>query len=134
MRKPRWLTGSLVVTALLLAACSGAFDGDPSPASHPASALAVAPRADGLTGAPVPAARAPSAEFDASRLNRQGVRFPPLNDPALVPASEATWLQPDSLVLGAVQGGEARAYPLIIMQFHHVANDELGGKPYLVTF
>ena len=50
-----------------------------------------------------------------------------------MPASEAIWLQADTLVLGAIQGREARAYPLLIMQFHHVTNDVLGGEPYLVT-
>ena len=40
----------------------------------------------------------------------------------------------EDLVMGAVQNGSARAYPLFMMRFHHVANDELGGAPYLVTF
>jgi hypothetical protein len=33
-----------------------------------------------------------------------------------------------------VQNGEARAYPLFMMTFHHVSNDVLGGESYLVTF
>ncbi len=74
------------------------------------------------------------ARFDRDRLSPLSATFPPLDQPRSVPASEASWLQPDTLVLGAVQGGETRAYPLFIMQFHHVANDTLGGKPYLVTF
>ena len=43
-------------------------------------------------------------------------------------------MRPDSLVLGAELNGESRAYLLSMMSFHHVANDELGGEPYLVTF
>ena len=43
-------------------------------------------------------------------------------------------MEDEFLVLGAVQNGEARAYPLFQMAFHHVANDELGGEPLLVTF
>ena len=97
----------------------------------PSSVLA---RTDGLTGGPVPAADAPSAEFDADNLNLGAGAFLPLDRPAMIPASEATWLRPRSLVLGAVQNGEARASPLFMMTFHHVANDELGGEPYLVTF
>ena len=46
----------------------------------------------------------------------------------------ATWLRDDTLVLGAVQNGDARAYPVFMMTFHHVTNDVLGGEPYLVTF
>jgi hypothetical protein len=33
-----------------------------------------------------------------------------------------------------VQNGEARAYPLFMMTFHHVSDDVLGGESYLVTF
>lgn len=121
---------------------SGATAPSPSPtAPEPQTATAAPPppstvvaRADGLTGAPVPVAEAPSAEFEADKLNLGAGRFPPLDRPAVVPASEATWLRPTSLVLGALQNGEARAYPLFMMTFHHVANDELGGGPYLVTF
>ena len=95
---------------------------------------AVAPRGDGLTGAPVPVLEAQSAEFDASRLNQTAGRFPPLDDPTIVSADEAPWLEAETLVLGAIQNGEARAYPIAMMTFHHVANDVLGGEPYLVTF
>jgi hypothetical protein len=92
------------------------------------------PRPDGLTGAPVEPPTAPSAEFDATRLNVNGGSFPPLDYPSLASVEEATWLDDGALVLGAVQNDEARAYPLSMMRFHHVANDELGGEPYLVTF
>lgn len=92
------------------------------------------PRPDGLTGAPVEPPTAASAEFDARLLNVNGGSFPPLDYPSLVTVEEASWLNDDALVLGAVQNGEARAYPLSMMRFHHVANDELGGEPYLVTF
>jgi hypothetical protein len=114
-----------LVAALALVAC-----GDASPE---ATAVATA-RPDGLAGAPVPSLVIEPAEFDDSRLDAEALAFPPLTNVGAVPASEATWLQADTLVLGAVQGGEARAYPLFIMQFHHVANDVLGGEPYLVTF
>ena len=95
---------------------------------------AVAPRSDGLTGAPVPRLDVQSAEFDAGRLNQTAGRFPPLDDPTIVSAGEAPWLTAETVVLGALQNGEARAYPIAMMTFHHVANDVLGGQPYLVTF
>ncbi len=152
----------LLTTAALLAACggSGGPDGDDarddapaataSPAASPSStetasatptaapseepAAVVETRDDGLTGAPVPPPTATSAEFDSSLVNERAGAFPPLDYPAVVPASEATWLDGGDLVLGAVQNGEARAYPIFMLRFHHVANDELGGEPYLVTF
>ena len=38
------------------------------------------------------------------------------------------------VVLGAVQNGDARAYPAFMMAYHHIVNDVLGGFPYLVTY
>ena len=108
----------------------------PSAAAEPAVQPAVegAPRDDGLTGAPVPAPAPAPAAFSADKVNLRAGSFPPLDYPRVVAAAEATWLRPESLVLGALRNGEARAYPLSMMTFHHVANDELGGEPYLVTF
>ena len=64
----------------------------------------------------------------------RGTRFVPLDNPEFVSADEATFLEPDDRVLGLTVGGESRAYPISMMTFHHVANDELGGLPVLVTF
>lgn len=107
----------------------------PAPAaSAEAEAVTVAPRSDGLTGAPAPQTTAQSSAFDQELVNERGGAFPPLDDPLVVTPDEAPWMEADDLVLGAVQNGEARAYPLSMMRFHHVANDVLGGEPYLVTF
>ena len=92
------------------------------------------PRPDELTGAPLPALETTSVEFDEDRFKPNAGTFPALTDPELVPAADARWLDDDTLVLGATQNGEARAYPIFQLAFHHVANDTLGGKPYLVTF
>ena len=73
-------------------------------------------------------------QAEASETASRGGRFPPLNDPRVMLPEAATWLRDDTPILGAVQNGDARAYPVFMMTFHHVANDVLGGKPYLVTF
>ena len=125
-------TATVAPTATTAPAPATAAPAAASPAAQPA--VQAAPRVDGLTGAPVPAPEAQSAAFDAERANVRAGSFPPLDYPRVVAAAEATWLLPESLVLGALQNGEARAYPLSMMTFHHVANDELGGEPYLVTF
>ena len=39
-----------------------------------------------------------------------------------------------SYVLGIANNGEARAYPLDMMWYHHIANDTVGGEPWLVTY
>ena len=147
----------LGAAALLLAACGGG-DSTDTVATQPAPTAAVTqapaqapsptplatateqpaeqapPRADGLTGASVPVIEVQSAAFDAERLNVRAGAFPPLDHPQVVSPDEAWWLKPETLVLGALNNGEARAYPITMMQFHDVANDELGGEPYLVTF
>ena len=89
--------------------------------------------ATGLTGAPVPPPTVEAVEFDPTRTTSGG-RFPPLNDPRAVLPAEATWLDDETLVLGAIQNGDARAYPVYMMTFHYVSNDVLGGQPYLVSF
>ena len=150
----------LGAVALLAAACGGGSNGaepsttgaasaqatppaaeEPAAQASPAAAstsepeaAAVEPRADGLTGAPIPPPTVQSAEYDADLANTRAGAFPPLDYPAVVPAGDASWMEGDDLVLGAVQNGEARAYPIFMLTFHHVANDELGGEPYLVTF
>jgi hypothetical protein len=91
-------------------------------------------RSDGLTGAPVPERTAQASSFDAGLVNAAAGTFPPLDFPIVVSGAEATWLLDEDIVLGAVQNGEARAYPLCMMTLHHVSNDRLGGEPYLVTF
>ena len=77
---------------------------------------------------------APTASSDPPPGLGRNSRFVPLDNPEVVSADEATFLQPDDRVLGLTVGGESRAYPISMMTFHHVANDVLGGLPVLVTF
>ena len=37
-------------------------------------------------------------------------------------------------VIGLLLGGEARAYPLRVLMWHEIANDEIGGVPVAVTY
>ncbi len=66
-----------------------------------------------------------------------GVRkdgIPPLENPKVIPASEADYLEADEPVFGIVVNGEARAYPWRIMAWHELANDVVGGKHISVVF
>ena len=56
------------------------------------------------------------------------------DDPTIVAADQATFLQPDDEVIGVVVRGEARAYPLPVIGWHHVENDHVGGVPIAVTY
>lgn len=58
---------------------------------------------------------------------RDGI--PAIFEPECLPAEKAAWLPPGDRVLGVAIGGEARAYPLRILEQHEMVNDVLGGRP-----
>jgi hypothetical protein len=63
-----------------------------------------------------------------------GQGFVPLDDPTFLPVGQASHLEADEFVLGVEWNGEARAYPVAMMAYHHIANDSLRGSPLLVTY
>lgn len=76
-----------------------------------------------------------AATFSEDHLSLgAGSQFVPVDVSAYVPASEATWLDPTDVVLGVVKGDVAVAFPVMQMQYHHIANIEVAGEPYLVTY
>ena len=48
-------------------------------------------------------------------------------EPKHAAADQAPWVTDGSRVLGVALNGEARAYPLYLLQVHELANDVLGG-------
>lgn len=78
---------------------------------------------------------APGTEFNPEGFNdRAGRGFVSLDDPAMITSDLATWLEPGHLVLGVIRNGEAHAFPVIQMAYHHIANVTIGGQPFLVTY
>jgi len=66
-----------------------------------------------------------------------GVRvdeIPTLMNPDTIPAGEAEYLGDGELVFGASVEGEYRAYPLRIMDWHELLNDEIGGEPVALSY
>ena len=59
-------------------------------------------------------------------------RFTSLSSSSIDAAS--SWLQSQSPVIALTLNGEAKAYPLAILVWHEIANDEVGGVPVAVTF
>jgi hypothetical protein len=43
-------------------------------------------------------------------------------------------LKPSERVLGVALNGEAKAYPLRILNWHELVNDSVGERPVLVTW
>jgi len=55
--------------------------------------------------------------------------IPAIRKPVTVAAAKATWVKDEDRVLGVVVNGEARAYPLRVLETHEMVNDTLGGVP-----
>ena len=74
----------------------------------------------------------PADEIHAGGPPRDGI--PALDDPAFVRPGQADFLAPDDRILGVEIGGEARAYPIAILNWHEIVNDEIRGRPIVVTY
>ena len=60
--------------------------------------------------------------------------IPAIDDPVFVTAAEIDDLADTEPVISVLFGGEHRAYPLQILIWHEIVNDEVGGVPVSVTF
>jgi hypothetical protein len=60
--------------------------------------------------------------------------IPAIDEPVLQSVSEVDWLADKEPVIALEVGGDTRAYPLQIMTWHEIVNDEVGGTPVSVTF
>lgn len=69
----------------------------------------------------------------ATHVNVYERFFAPLEETRLASVAEAG-LEDDDMVLGVVVEGEARAYPVGILAYHHVVNDVVAGQPLAVTY
>lgn len=63
---------------------------------------------------------------------RDGIRS--VDAPTFAAAAEAGWVRPDNPVLGVAVGGDARAYPVHLIEHHQIINDVVGGSPLAVSY
>jgi hypothetical protein len=68
-----------------------------------------------------------------SHINIFEVMFHPYDSPAFSRASEAK-LDADDKLLAVTIGGDAHAYPIRTMGYHHIVNDTVAGMPIAVTY
>ncbi len=68
------------------------------------------------------------------RQRRAGMGFAPLRQPQFVAAQKADFLRANDRVLGVELNGEAKAYPVPVVGWHHFIDDQLGGLPILPTW
>jgi hypothetical protein len=76
---------------------------------------------------------APYEEIGSGGPDRDGI--PPIDDPKWETVGQADeWLGPRNPVIGLSIANDSRAYPLQILIWHEIVNDEVGGKTVAVTF
>ncbi len=132
----------ILSATLFLAACAPVVTPTLTPApSAPAvqdqpQATATSPELASPGTTPQPAPTNARIEDDKEYFVPQMLAFDaiyPVYDPIFAPASEAA-LNDDELVMGVAIDGQAKAYPVSVLRFREMVDDELAGWPILVTW
>ena len=74
----------------------------------------------------------PLAEIRSGGPPRDGI--PAIDAPRFVAVGAATFLRDREPVIALELDGDVRAYPIQILMWHEIVNDEVGGVPVAVTF
>jgi hypothetical protein len=75
----------------------------------------------------------PLSEIIPGGPPRDGI--PPIDRPVFETVAQAdAWLKPQEPLIHFAVGNDVRAYPLQILIWHEIVNDEVGGIPVMVTF
>ena len=69
-----------------------------------------------------------------ARQNHFEWMFHPLPQAAYASANEATFVGDTDMVLAVENNGEAVAYPVRLMAYHHLVQDVVGGTPVVATY
>jgi hypothetical protein len=75
-----------------------------------------------------------AAMVPAARWSPEETMFRPLPEPGFIESSRASHVEPDDMVLGIEIEGRAKAYPVRLLAYHHVVNDELNGVALVATY
>lgn len=112
--------------------------------SYKARPLALFTLLGGLLGYGLAASAASDNGFDLSNSiiprseilhggpPRDGI--PALSNPKLVESDSAGYLEPEDRVVGITLNGEARAYPVAILNWHEIVNDEIDDRHFAITY
>jgi uncharacterized protein DUF3179 len=131
-RSSGWVRIALVMP-LLAAACTVSLPSSPGSRSAPAD-----------TGKQIAFGRAgwltdfskhsvPLSEIESGGPPRDGI--PPIDHPKFESVGVArTWLRSREPVIALTINGDHRAYPLEVLIWHEIVNDQVGGIPVTVTF
>ena len=87
--------------------------------------------ADTHLGFDVANASVPLVAIERGGPAKDGI--PALTDPKVTASGDAHFMQDTDRVVGLALNGHARAYPIKILNWHEVANDEVGGIPIAIS-
>jgi hypothetical protein len=97
------------------------------------AALFAAPAAaSGPNGFDLSKTVVPAAEIVAGGPARDAIHA--VDEPEFAPPEQASAVGPRTPVIGVEIGGQARAYPVHVLEYHQIVNDELAGVPIAVTY
>ena len=91
-----------------------------------ASIMSGGPPRDGIPSLRTELTKKPEGAADSANPAERPTR--------VIPISEAEDYDPTMRIVGVEIGGEARAYPISILNYHEAVNDELGGVPICVVY
>lgn len=74
----------------------------------------------------------PRSEIRSGGPPKDGI--PAILSPKFVRADQATFMKDQDRVLGLVHQGEAKAYPINILNWHEIVNDIVGGRAVIITY
>ncbi len=125
----RYVLTLLALLTVVFAACTSG--GDPAPAAGSGASSAEPDPGPSATegGLEVPV---DPDEIVSGGPPPDGI--PPIDDPAFVDPSDVTYLEENEPVLAVEVSGIAKAYPIRIMTWHEIVNDEFGKTPVVVTY
>jgi hypothetical protein len=69
-----------------------------------------------------------------ARQNHFEWMFNPLPHSAYAKAHDASFVGEEDMVLAVEQNGDAVAYPIRLMAYHHLVEDTVGGTPIVATY
>ena len=137
--------GLLLIFPLLLAACASRLNSTeeldnqvPLPSSQESPFKTPESESFTLTTTPAITQIPPPADPGDIPGYHQSIAFDgiyPVYNPIFAAADEtSSLLFDDELVMGVAWNGEAKAYPVTVLRFREMVNDELAGIPTLVTW
>ncbi len=60
--------------------------------------------------------------------------IPAISDPKLVKSDQANHVRPDDRIVGITLDGVSKAYPISILNWHEIVNDEINGRHFAITY